>query len=250
MEVITSLGQLIKNVMSEMTVTPEEEAKETISPEEKTIVEEPKEKTVGELLEDKKDVPLAIFLEKKKEAKALEKELSDLKQQIKDGATKSEAKAELKDIAEKYDVDPNFLSELSTIIYSKAKGDVEETLKSKLQPLEDKEREEKINKAFNEHYEKVIEELPEYADVINKDIIKSLSLLPQNANKTFQQIIEETYGKTVTGKKTLETATPRGGKETSLDMSRINDPEYFKRVMENPELKKKYNEGLTSRISL
>lgn len=191
-------------------------------------------------------VPLKTFLEIKKEKKDMEKELIELRKLKEDGASKSEVDSDLEAIAEKYDVDPKFLDELSKIIYSKAKGDVEATLK----PLQAKEKAEKITKVFNEHFDKVIEEMPEYSDIVNRDVIKELTLLPQNAKKTFQQIIEETYGKTVTGKKTLETGTPRGGKDVGIDESKLNDPSYFSKIMANPELKKKYNEGIAKRILL
>jgi hypothetical protein len=216
------------------------------------VQEEAQEPTVAEILNkvEDKTVPLNTFLETKKEKKALEKELSNLQAQIKAGATKGEANASLKEIAEKYDVDVNFITELSSAIYAQAKDDVEEKLNSKLQHLEAREREEKINKAFNDHYEKVIQEMPEYNKVINKNVIKSLSLLPENSKKTFQQIIEETYGNSVTGKRTMETSTPRGGKDQGIDYSKVNDPEYFQKIMDNPELKKKYNDGLLSRINL
>ena len=227
-------------------ITPAEEVNNT---EEAVVETKVENKTVGEVLEDKgaDTVPLKTFLDIKKEKKALEKTVSDLQAQVKAGTiTKSEVKSELKDIADKYEVDHNFLSELSTIIYAKA----EESFNSKLKPLEEKEKAERINIAFEEHYNKVIEEMPEYAGVINKSAIKALSLLPENSKKTFQQIIEETYGKTVTGKKTMETSTPRGGKETSIDMNKMRDPAYYKEIMANPELKKKYNENLHTRINL
>lgn len=248
--------------MDKTIITPEEEVKET--PVEETKVEAEEEKsdevkteepeTIEDLLgkEEERDdrVPLKTFLETKKEKKSLEKELSELKEQIKQGATKAEISSDLKGIAEKYDVDPNFLEELSTIIYSKAKSEADEILTAKLKPLEAKERADKIEKIFSENFNKVIEEMPEYKDVVNRDVIKELSLLPQNAKKTFHQIVEETYSKTVTGKKTMETSTPRGGKEGSFDADKMNDPAYFSEVMKNPELKKKYNETLADRLKL
>jgi hypothetical protein len=205
-----------------------------------------------EILEDKKPeaVPLSKFLDVKKEKKELEAKVRDLQEQVRSGADKREVNAELKDIADKYDVDPKFLSELSDIIYSKAKGDVEEQLNSKLKPLEARDKEEKINKAFEQHYQNAISVIPEYEAVVNKDVIKTLSLLPANSKKTFQQIIEETYGNSVTGKKTMEKSTPRGGKTAELDSSRLKDPSYYKEVMSNPELKKEYNKGLVDRINL
>lgn len=214
---------------------------------------EPKAKTMEEILEDKKEVqtvPLATFLQLKKDKKEVEDRLQEIQNSANKGATKSEIKMELKEIADKYDINPEFLSELSTAIYAKAKEETEEALNTKLKPLEAKEKEKRIDEAFNEHFDKVIEELPEYANVVNKDVIKSLSLLPSNAKKTFQEIIEETYGKTVSGKQTMEVGTPRGGKDATLDVSKMNDPAYYKQVMANPELKKKYNEGMATRLHL
>ncbi len=243
-------------------ITPEEEVKETENvveeteetTEEKSEVETKESETIEDLLgkEEEKDdrVPLKTFLETKKEKKALEKEISNLKEQIKQGATKAEISSDLKGIAEKYDVDHNFLEELSTIIYSKAKSEANEVLNAKLKPLEAKERAERIEKVFSKNFDKVMEDMPEYKDIVNRDVIKELTLLPQNAKKTFHQIVEETYGKTVTGKKTMETSTPRGGKEGSFDLDKMNDPAYFSEVMKNPELKKKYNETLADRLKL
>lgn len=245
------------------TITPEEEAKETIV-EGEDKVEEPKKeeestgeepKTVEDLLGTKEErddrVPLKTFLEIKNEKKGLEKEISDLKKQIEQGATKAEIKSDLKSIAEKYDVDQNFLEEISTVIYSKAKSEVDEAIQSKLKPLEAKDRAEKIEKVFSENFNKVMEDMPEYKDVVNRDVIKELSLLPKNAKKTFQQIIEETYSNTVTGKKTMEPSTPRGGKEVSYDENRMKtDPKYFSEVIKNPEAKKQYNSSLVDRLKL
>jgi hypothetical protein len=195
-------------------------------------------------------VPLKTFLDMKKENRVLAKKFEELKNQVTEGATLSEVSAELKAISEEYDVDAGFLSKLSAAIYKQAKDEATETLNSKLGPIEAKDKAARIDKAFNEHYENIIVDLPEYANIINKDVIKTLSLLPENSKKTFQQIIEDTYGKTVPGKKTLEDATPRGGKDVSLDMKRTSDPEYFKQIMANPELKKEYNKNITDRINL
>lgn len=242
------LEKMDQNTPAEEVNNTEVEAKEP----EETPLEEPKPKTIEEALDDKRDesVPLAKFLDIKKEKKALEKEIADLKSRAEQGEKKSELSADLNAIADKYDVDPKFLEDLTSVIYSKAKGEAEETLNSKLKPLEAKEKAEKIDKLFNENYERVIEEMPEYSEVVNKNVIKELSLLPQNSKKTFQQIIEETYGKTVSGKKTLEPTTPRGGKNVSIDHSRMNDPKYYAEVMANPDLKKEYNKGLADRLRL
>lgn len=217
----------------------------------KTEVETKKEtegKTMEEILGEKKEetVPLATFLDLKKDKKEAERKLKEIQDKIDEGSDKTEISEDLQALAEEYEIDPKFLDRLSKSIYAKAKAEVD----NKLKPLEVKEKEEKINKIFNEHFEKAIDEMPEYSEVVNKDVIKALSLLPENSKKTFQQIIEETYGKTVSGKKTMEPGTPRGGKDIELDFSKMTDPAYYKQVMQNPELKKKYNEGMAGRLRL
>jgi hypothetical protein len=64
--------------------------------------------------------------------------------------TKSEIKSDLQSIADKYDVDPNFLSELSSVIYAQAKGDAEEAIK----PVLEKEAKERVDKALTENINK------------------------------------------------------------------------------------------------
>ena len=232
--------------MEEKTIAPEEELKDTEVDEPET--EEPATPTVEDIIEPKRaeeQVPLKTFLEIKKEKKALEREIKNLKSQAQD-MTKSEIKSDLMSIADKYDVDVDFLTELSSVIYAQAKGDAEEAIK----PVLEKEAKERVDKALTENINKALEVMPEYEGVVNKDVLKSLARLPENKNKTFQQLIEETYSKTVTGKRTMETSTPRGGKELVYDESRINDPEYFSEVMASPELKKKYNDSLVDRLKL
>lgn len=242
----------VKNTTPEEEVNNTEfESEESQNESNNNISEEaPKTKTVQELIGDEEKpqtVPLKTFLETKKD---LKKEIAELKTQLENGASKKEINLDLEKIAEKYDVDPKFLEELSSVIYAKAKGETEEKLNSELRPLKEKERADKIEKVFGEQFDMAMETLPELKSVVNRSVIKELSLLPQNGNKTFQQIIEETYGNVVTGKKTMESSTPRGGKDFDLDMTKVNDPEYFNQIMANPELKKKYNENIQNRINL
>jgi len=93
--------------------------------------------------------------------------------------------------------------------------------------------------------------MPEYKNVANKSVIKTLSLDPANSNKTFEQILEDVYGNSVTGKRTMETSTPRGGKDDTqtIDKSRLGEKGYFNEIKGDPALKKKYNEGLIDRMS-
>ena len=120
---------------------------------------------------------------------------------------------------------------------------MKEELDSKFKPLEEEKRKESIEKVFNTHFNLALEKVPEFKGIVNPEVIKSLSLLPQNANKTFLQLIGETYGGAVTGRRTIPQTVPAGGKESApLDYQRaVKDPEYFKEVMADPKLKAEYN---------
>lgn len=228
--------------------TPVEEVKET-TPEKTEDTPKEESKTIGDVMgeseekEELKTVGLDKFLEEKKARKALEKELKDLKIQIESGATKEEISESLLELSEEYpDVDPKFLSKLVKTVKAEAQKEIE----SKLKPIEEKERKEKVQAIFKKGFSEALEEMPEYTKVVNEDVIFKLSLLPENRKKTFSQLIEETYSNALGGKRTLETNTPRGGKEPeSLDINRAKtDLAYFKEIMDNPKLKKEYNELL------
>lgn len=214
-----------------------------------TVVDAKKEETVGEALSKPESVPLSVFLELKKDNKELAKQMKDLQKSIETGATKKEVSADLKALADEHNVDIDFLEKLVDTLGAKA----EEKISSKLKPLEDKERKIKSDSIFEDKFGKAIEAMPEYKDIVSKDVIKSLSLDPANQNKTWRQIIEGAYGHLITGRKTLESSTARGGKEDSQEVDfakAAKDTKYFSEIMANPELKKKYNTGLAERLRL
>jgi len=242
--------------MPEAEKAPVEEAKDTKAVETKT--ETPKEEktkeevTVGDALKTVKEtkepkmVPEAVLIEYKKENKEMFKELKELKKLIEEGATKKEVSSDLKALAEKHSVDADFLKEFADAV----KKEAEDAANAKLKPIEDEKTAIKLNKIFDENFDKTLSEMPEYAKLVNKDVIKTLAFDPRNANKTFAQIFESSYGHLVTGKKTLETTKARGGaQDSSIDYSKINDSEYFSTIMADPELKKKYEDDRVSRIS-
>jgi len=212
--------------------------------------------TIGAVLnteskEKVETVPLSSYLEMKKDNKALAKKMEELKQSIEEGATKKEVSTDIKALADKHGVDADFLQEYAQTIKANAEKDFDDKISSTIKPLQEKEKAEKIDKAFNTAYSKAMESMTEYEGIANKEVIKTLSLNPANANKTFSQLIEEAYGHVVPAKKSIEGSSARAGKDDTLsvDNSRTKDPSYFKEVMENPLLKEKYNSGLTDRLS-
>jgi hypothetical protein len=218
---------------------------------EKPVVSEPKEATVGEALESKKQddsVPLSTFLEMKNSNKELQKQMKELKKSIEAGSSSREVNTDIKALADKHGVDSDFLDEFAAAVRAQATTEVE----SRLAPLQKKEQEAKIDAAFNTHFEKAMAKMPELEGVVKKDVIKTLSLAPNNSDKTFTQLIEDTYGNAVQGKRSIDTASTRSGKNDSLDVDIAKakkDPAYFAEVMANPTLKAKYNKDLMSRVS-
>lgn len=214
------------------------------------------EQTIGEAIESSQAtkeevVPLSAFLEIKKENKALSREMKEIKKSIEEGASRSEVNADLSAIAEKHNVDADFLKDFAKAVRAEAKKETDEEINAKLKPMQEKERMEKINQAFQTHFDKAMESMPEYAGTVNKEVIKALSLMPQNSNKTFTKLIEESFGHLVAGKKSIESASSRVSKNdnTDVDVARANkDPEYFSEVMASPESKKKYVDATISNL--
>ncbi len=125
-------------------------------------------------------------------------------------------------------------------------------LAQKLEQIEERERRAKLEVTFMTHLNKALDNAPEYKDVVNVEVIKAMAFDPKNANKTYSQLIQEAYGNAVTGRRTIETTTPRGGaKDSKVDIQRASsDAEYRREVLADPELRKQYNENLHNRIPL
>ncbi len=216
--------------MNDATTAPE------VNAEPETTVNEPQETEVAEptvadlhkeVVPEKKvpeSIPKARLDKEIQKRKALEKELADLR-------------AEKGDDPEVDDVDDD--SEVKK-------------LAAKLDGIEKKGRQAELNAAFDKHFKQAIENSPEYADVANIEVVRQLAFNPANANKTYKQLLEEAYGNAITGRRTIETTTPRGGaKDSKVDIERTQtDAEYRRAVLADPDLKKQYNEGLLKRIPL
>lgn len=214
-----------------------------------------KEKTIGELLqsEPKKEpakpdmVGLDKFLDIKKENKELKKAMKDLEEKIADGAKNADIDDDVDAILEEFpDVDKKFIKLVTKQAKEAARAEMEE----KFAPIEAEKKATEFKKVFNKFYKDALDKMPEYDGIVNKDVIMSLAGHKANANKTIPQIIEETYGNAISGKRTIETTVPRGGKEPeTVDFDKARrDTAYFKEVMSNPDLKKQYNEGLAQRV--
>lgn len=123
-------------------------------------------------------------------------------------------------------------------------------LAQKLEKLEGDKRSADLNAVFEKHFQATLEKLPEYKDIANVEVIRQMAFNPANANKTYRQLLDEAYGNAVTGRRTIETTTPRGGaKDTAVDLARAKtDHDYRRQVLADPASRKQYNEGLAERI--
>lgn len=222
---------------------------EVIDQAEETVEET--QQTIGELSEEiyneeseehasEKTVPEYAFVAQKKALIAAEKELKALRESMQyQEATQYEQATGVDAIADKYNIDREFMNEL--------KSTIENDLDAKYASKESaKEKADKFNDAFSKQYNTALERGPEFQTIANPDVIKTLATLPQNKNKTVSQLLEETYGNALTGKRTIETTQPGGGKDPEpLDFAKAEkDINYFNEVMADPKKKAQYNEAM------
>jgi len=222
-----------------------DQAEETVEETQQTIGELSEEIYNGESEEhaSEKTVPEYAFVAQKKALIAAEKELKALRESMQyQEATQYEQVTGVDAIADKYNIDREFMNEL--------KSTIENDLDAKYASKESaKEKAEKFNDAFNKQYNTALERGPEFQAIANPDVIKTLATLPQNKNKTVSQLLEETYGNALTGKRTIETTQPGGGKDPEpLDIAKAEkDINYFNEVMADPKKKAQYNEQMLKR---
>ena len=225
---------------------------EVIDQAEETVEET--QQTIGELSEEiyneeseehasEKTVPEYAFVAQKKALIAAEKELKALRESMQyQESTQYEQLTGVDAIADKYNIDREFMNEL--------KSTIENDLDAKYASKESaKEKADKFNDAFSKQYNTALERGPEFQAIANPDVIKTLATLPQNKNKTVSQLLEETYGNALTGKRTIETTQPGGGKDPEpLDIAKAEkDINYFNEVMADPKKKAQYNEQMLKR---
>lgn len=192
---------------------------EVIDQAEETVEET--QQTIGELSEEiyneeseehasEKTVPEYAFVAQKKALIAAEKELKALRESMQyQEATQYEQVTGVDAIADKYNIDREFMNEL--------KSTIENDLDAKYASKESaKEKADKFNDAFSKQYNTALERGPEFQAIANPDVIKTLATLPQNKNKTVSQLLEETYGNALTGKRTIETTQPGVEKTQNL----------------------------------
>lgn len=222
----------------------------TETQEQAPVVTPPQEETVAATLEHEKKVPDSVPLSRLnkeiQKRKELEARLAEFETD-RPSKTSAGVNEDIETIAKENNLDADVLSKIANAIKKTTQAEIEE----KLRPLTEREELSRKEAIFNQHFNRALENMPEYKGVVNADVIRQLAFSPANGNKTYAQLIQETYGNVIKGRDTVETTTPRGGNTSGeLDVRRAKtDPSYFKEVMSNPTLKQKYNDAIIEEAS-
>ena len=215
----------------------------------KTIAE-----SIGEQGKGAKMVPESALLKYKSEVKRLKKDLKKATEVDEDDESEDDESedddVDIDTLAEENNVDKTFLKKFSKTIAKSTEKNLEKLVAAKIKPFEDIEKGRTFDAQFKKAFSEAMAEMPQYEKVVNEKVIKSLSQLPENRDKTFQQLLDETYGNAVPGKRSLETQKPGGGRAPeSVDIAKASrDPKYFDEIMKDPQLKKEYNDNLMERL--
>lgn len=218
------------------------------------------ETPVAEVPEEVVEKPLSeeLIVPDKKVTKPVEtvpyykfKEINDKLKEAQDQLAKGQQidVDDLDDLATKYDVSSDFINDLYKVVDKKTS----QKYQARDAEIEQTQRQDAFDKTFQTSFDKSMGNLPEYSKVVNPEVIKTLSLDPKNQNKTMTQLIKDTYGNAISGRKPMESAKPGATRSEGddLDLARAkSDTAYFSEIMKDPAKKKAYNENLARTIRL
>lgn len=190
-------------------------------------------------------VPLKAYLE-------LKKDLKDLKDEMKEAKTNSEkSKVEvegLSELAQKYpDVNGEFLKDLLNSATNTATKKIEERYTSVIEKQEAERKQAAFDKAFDNLYDKTLEENPDLPKTVDKETIKALALTPKYRNIPLAEIMQKLYPNSNVGKASSEndTRTAADRVDDIVSFDKIT-PEQKRAVMADPAARAKYFSWLDS----
>ena len=240
-------------------VTPKEE------PKEETLKATPKEEhetleTLENMSEKAEDsVPLRKYMAEKnakkeaeQKAKALETEIAKLRENPYKSNT--DIKVDVKALSEKHQIDEEVLSDILNASYNLTKEkvlkEIEKEINPKLAELESIKREKEaqsFDQKFNDHLARVLTEMPEYANLADKDDIKTWIKSGQYSKLTLPQLVEQKYSRFIQGKKTIESSHASKQIEPTDKSKPLTDEQYLK-LDTDPALRKEWADGLMDRL--
>lgn len=185
--------------MDETKVTPETEVKEG------TVEAEIQKEEVAPTPKNKapETVPLPVYLELKEDLKALKQEIKESKSK----STQDNVRIEgISDLAEKYpDVDKDFIKDLLSSATVEATKKIEEKYNPILARQEEEKKQQAFDRAFDNLFDKALQDNPDLPKNIDKDAIKELAVTPKYRNIPVADILVKMYGSSATGKDSSET---------------------------------------------
>lgn len=193
-----------------------------------------------------KVVPEAAFLELKSELKALKKELKDAKT----SEQKAVIVSDIRDLTEKYpDVDKSFIQDILNSATIEATKKIEEKYTPIIQKQEQEKKIQEFNKAFDNLYEKTLNENPELPSNIDKEIVKTLAMTPAYRKIPLSEVIKKIYGESVQDKTTTENDMRVGADKIDdiVSFEKIT-PEQKKLIMSDEKSRKKYFNWLDTQV--
>lgn len=226
--------------------------------------------------EGEKVVPEGKYLKLRDDLKSFKKEtttiIGDLVKVVQDmksntpNQTDAELEREVTKLSDKWKANPDFVREM----LSASKGLTTKEINEKFLKAKDaKEKEDeddedeqnapkrevvnidtsRLGKAVDEMLTSFLADMPEYKDIVNSEVIKSLVLANpnKNMNRTMNDLVEEVYGKAVAGKKGIDSSKPNSGKNDTVDLSKPLNQEEYRDVMADKDQRKSYVDNLVEK---
>jgi hypothetical protein len=220
-------------VESSEPVEPSTEVTETVTEAPETA--KPEERYAPEPEKQPETVPLHVHKETRDKLKT---EIRELREQL---AKTQPSKAKLSEIASKWGVEPETISDLAEAIKSESTREIE----AKFGRLEDEQKQAKIDAAFEKEFkDKVLKNYPQLES--KKEQIKALAFTKQYINTPVDQIAQQVFGDLL-GKGSMEEARPATEKDGEVvDFSKPMTDEQRAKVMADPEARKSYFSYLDS----
>lgn len=244
---------------SEEAVAPEVK-EETKAPAE--VKPEPKDEvTLGELASEPKEnkadsIPLKKYMDEKnarRQAEARVKELQDAIDEASGDNTLD--KAGIKELSDKHGISESVVKDLvkmsAQATRAQVKAEIEEELSPQMEEIE-KSKAEKAQAEFDAKLggaiDAVLKDSPEFADVVDREDIKSWIQSGKYSKLTLTQLVEQKYGKFVTGKKKpIEDDYTPDRTGDLPDTSKMTDEDYL-RLDKDPALREKWAKDLPNRL--
>lgn len=230
--------------MDDTITTPGEEAKAP----EGTVAAEVAKVEVPDVKSEKapETVPLAVFLDLKKDLKDLKSELETAK-----SSEKSSVQAEgFADLTSKYpDVSADFIKDMLGAATLEAQKKIEQKYNPIIEKQEQKEKQIAFDTAFNNLFEKTLQDNPDLPKTIDKELVKELALTPKYINVPLSDILIKMYGSNNTGKASSENEARTGADvvEDVVDFNKIT-PEQKNAILADDKARVKYFNWLDTQV--